>query len=91
MYNVRNIRTFRVVDPNANLVVYQATSQTTSATFQTNNPKLFAPVVTFSINDIKFLENTKQRFKRTISWKYISAITTQPKKQWFGLSDWSKL
>ena len=39
------------------------------------------PVVTLSINDnIKFLENIKQRFKRTISWnKYRSEITTQPK------------
>ena len=34
-----------------------------------------------SINDnIKFLENIKQGFKRTISWnKYKSEITTQPK------------
>ena len=34
-----------------------------------------------SINDnIKFLENIKKAFKRTISWnKYISEVTTQPK------------
>ena len=34
-----------------------------------------------SINDnVKFLENIKQGFKRTISWsKYISAIATQTK------------
>ena len=34
-----------------------------------------------TINDnIKFLENIKQGFKRTISWnKYRSKITTQPK------------
>ena len=31
--------------------------------------KLYVPVVTLSINDnIKFLENIKQGFKRTISW-----------------------
>ena len=38
------------------------------------------------INDnIKFLENTKQGFKRTISWnKYISYITTQPKNNSLG-------
>ena len=31
-------------------------------------------------NNIKFLENIKQEFKRTISWnKYGSGITTQPK------------
>ena len=43
--------------------------------------KLYVPVVTLSINDnINFLENIKQGFKRTISWnKYRSEITTQPK------------
>ena len=58
------------------------TSHKTGATFQINNTKLHAPVVTLSINDnIKFLENIKQGFKRTISWnKYSSEITTQPKK-----------
>ena len=41
--------------------------QTTGTTFQINNAKLYISVVTFSINDnIKFLENTKQRFKRRI-------------------------
>ena len=41
--------------------------QTTRATFQINNAKLYISVVTFSINDnIKFLENTKQRFKQRI-------------------------
>ena len=48
---------------------YQVTSQTTGATFQINNAKPYTPVVAFSINDnIKFLENLKQGFKRTISW-----------------------
>ena len=39
------------------------------------------PVVTLSINDkIKFLQNIKQGFKRTISWnKHRSEIKTQPK------------
>ena len=57
------------------------TIQTTSATFEINNAKLYVPVVTLSVNDnIKFLENIKQGFKRTISWnKYISEITTQIK------------
>ena len=41
---------------------------TTGATFQINNAKFYAPVVTLSINDnIKFLENIKQVFKK-ISW-----------------------
>ena len=73
-------RTYGAV-PNTNTVRYQVTSQTTSATFRINNPKLYAPVVNLSINDnIKFLENIKQRFKRIISWnKYRSEITTQPK------------
>ena len=43
--------------------------------------KLYVPVVTLSINDnIKFLENIKQGFKKTISWnKHRSEITTQIK------------
>ena len=42
--------------------------------------KHFVPIVTFSINNnIQFLENIKQRFKRKISWnEYRSEITTQP-------------
>ena len=56
-----------------------AAIQTTGTSFQINNAKLYVPVVTLSINDnIKFLENIKQGFKRTISWnKYRSDITTQ--------------
>ena len=39
------------------------TKQTTEATLQINNAKLYVPVVTLSINDnIKFLENIKQGF-----------------------------
>ena len=42
--------------------------------------KCYYPVVTLSIDDIKFLENVKQGFKRTISCsKYRSEITTQQK------------
>ena len=46
-----------------------------------NNAKLYIQVVTLSINDnIKFLENIKQGFKRTISWnKYRFETTMQPK------------
>ena len=58
--------------------------QTTGATFQINNAKLYVPVVTLSINNnIKFLENRKEGFKRKISWnKYRSKITTQPKNNY---------
>ena len=43
--------------------------QATEATFKLNSTELFAPVVTLSINDnIKFLENKKERFKIIISW-----------------------
>ena len=58
-----------------------AAIQTTGVTFQTNIAKRYVPVVMLSINDhTKFLENTKQGFKRTISWnKYRPEITTQPK------------
>ena len=56
-------------------------SQITRATFHINNTKLYVPVVSLSINDnIKFLENIKQGFKRTISGnKYRSEITIQLK------------
>ena len=74
-------RTFRVVDPNANPVVYQVVTGTTRAICRINNAKLYVPVVMLSINgNIKFLENINKGFRRTISWnKYRSEITTQPK------------
>ena len=54
----------------------------TGMNFLITSTKLYIPVVTLFINDnIKFLENTKQRFKRTIYWKkYRSEITIQPKR-----------
>ena len=53
----------------------------TGVNFVITSTQLYVPVVTLSINDnIKLLENIKQRFKRTISWnKYRSEITSQPK------------
>ena len=56
-------------------------TQTTRATFQINNAKLYVLLVTLSINNnIRFLENVLQGFKRTVSWnKYRSEITTQTK------------
>ena len=68
-------RTFRTVgDPPVQDVIIAKTS----GTFQLNNAKLYTLVVTFSINDnMKFIENIKQGFKRTIYWnKYRSEITT---------------
>ena len=55
--------------------------QRTAAAFQINNVKIYASVVTLPINNnITFLENIKQVFKRAISWnKYRFEITTQPK------------
>ena len=46
---------------------------TTGATFEIDNAKLYVPVFTLSVNDnIKFLENIKAGFKITISWnKYL--------------------
>ena len=70
------------VNPNANPPVQLRTAiQTTGATFQINNAKLYVPDVTLSINsNIKFFENIKQGFKRTISWnKCRSEITAQAK------------
>ena len=69
-------------NPRNNLpVLAMEARQTTEATFQINNAKLYVPVVTLSIKDnIKFLENIKQWSKRTISRnKYRSEVTTQPK------------
>ena len=53
----------------------------TGAKFQINNAKIFVPVVILSLNNnIKFLENIKQRFKRTIYWnKNRPEATAQPK------------
>ena len=53
----------------------------TGATFQINNAKLYAALVTLYINDdIKILENIKQGIKIEISQnKYRSEITTQTK------------
>ena len=74
-------RTFGAVDPNTDPVVYELVTATTRAAFQINNARSNVPDVTLSINDnIKFLENIKQGFKRATSWnKYRSKITTQPK------------
>ena len=42
-------------------------TETTGATFQINNAKTYIPVVSLFINDnLKFLENIRQGFKRTI-------------------------
>ena len=55
---------------------------TNSAQFQIDYAKVYVTVATLPITDnIKFLENIKQRFKRKISWnKCGSEITTQPIK-----------
>ena len=56
-------------------------TKTNSATCFVFSTNLYVPVVILSINDnIKFLENIKQGFKKTISWnKYRSEITTHPR------------
>ena len=76
-------RTSGAVNPNANLVEYGLVTTKTGATFQINNAKVYVPLVTLSINDnIKFLENIRQGFKRTIFWnEYRSEIATQPKNK----------
>ena len=69
-------------NPDANPPVQEvAAIKKTSAAFQISNDKPYVPVVTLSNNDnIKFLENIKQGFKRTSSWnKYRSEIKTQLK------------
>ena len=72
-------RTFRAIR-NTDPLEYEVVTTTTGAAFHINNAKLYVPVVTLSINNMKFLENIKQGFKRTSSWnKYRSEITTQTK------------
>ena len=57
--------------------------QITGVACQKHNAKFYVPVATLSINEnIKFLENINQGFKRTTSQnKYRSEITTKIKKQ----------
>ena len=57
--------------------------QITGVACQKHNAKFYVPVATLSINEnIKFLENITQGFKRTISPnKYRAEITTKIKKQ----------
>ena len=59
-------------------IAARAATQTSGTTFQINSTKLYVPVFGLSINDnIKFLQNLKQGFKRTISWnKCRSEMTT---------------
>ena len=53
-----------------------------NSTFQINNVKLYVSVVTLLINDdIEFLENLKQWFKRTISWEQIWIWNNTTKKK----------
>ena len=52
----------------------------TSLDFMITSTKRYVPVVNLSINNIKFLGNLRQGFRRTISWnKYKSETTIQPK------------
>ena len=64
-----------------NCVLIEEDNHITGVSFTIASTKLYVPVNTLFINDnIKFLENIKQGFKRTISWrKYRSEITTQTK------------
>ena len=62
-------------------VLVEHNNNITGIDFKITSTKIYIPVATLSINDkIKFLENLKLGFKRTVSWnKYTSEITTQPK------------
>ena len=64
-----------------NCVLIEEVDHMIGISFIITSIKLYVPVVSLSINDnIKFLENIKLGFKRTVSWnKYRSEITTQPK------------
>ena len=61
-------RTFRAVDPNANPVDYEVVTARTGAKFQINNVETLFSSCHFAYYDnVKFLENLKPGFKRTIS------------------------
>ena len=61
-------------------VLIEHHNNVTGAHVMITSTKCYYPVVTLSIDDIKFLENIKQGYKRTISCsKYRSEITTQQK------------
>ena len=64
-----------------NCVLLEDDDRMIGASFIITSTKLYVPVVTLSINDnIKFIENKKQGFKRINSWnEYRSEITSQPK------------
>ena len=76
--NTLKIEANLVTDP---ILARAPAASATSAFFQINSTKLYVPVVTLPINNnIKFLENLAQSFKRVIYWnKYKSEITTQLK------------
>ena len=62
------------------------TNKITGVNFMITSTTLYVPIVTLSINyNIKFLENIKHGFERTISCnKYWSEVTTQPKNKNLG-------
>ena len=69
-------------DPNPNPPVEEVdATRTKGATFKINSTKIYVRVVNLSLDgNIKFLENIKQRFKRTVCWSiYRSEIKTQLK------------
>ena len=63
-----------------------AETSRTSANFQIKSAIVYVPVLTISINNnIKFLENLKEGFERSISWnEYKTQKTTQPKNNSFN-------
>ena len=66
-----------------NCLLMEEDDSITGASFTITSTKIYVPIVTFSVNNnIKFLENIKQGFKRTISWnKYRSEIIAQLKNK----------
>ena len=69
------------MNPSANpLTPAEPAILATGARFRFNSTKFYVPVVTWPIKDnIQYLGNIKQRFKR-MSWSsYRSEITAQPK------------
>ena len=67
-----------------NCIIAAVTANIQNLTFQINDSKLYAPVVTLSTQEnIKLLKQLESGFKRTINWnKYLAKATNQARNRY---------
>ena len=67
-----------------NCIIAAVTANIQNPTFQINDSKLYAPVVTLSTQEnIKLLKQLESGFKRTINWnKYLAKTTNQARNRY---------